>query len=99
MIPTMSSRRLASLRAALAFLRLHANASELELLHSWLDTWTGLGLVVVGVERQGLMLSLTHIAEAEWRAVFMGPTPCWRQRASGWRQRRGVRCRWLRGRR
>jgi hypothetical protein len=71
----MSSRRLASLRAALAFLRLHANAPELELLHRWLDTWTGLGQVVVGVERQGLMLSLTHIAEAEWRAVFMGPNP------------------------
>jgi hypothetical protein len=71
----MSSRRLASLRAALAFLRLHANAPELELLHRWLDTWTGLGRVVVGVERQGLMLSVTHIAEAEWRAVITGPNP------------------------
>jgi hypothetical protein len=33
--------------------------------------WTGLGLIVVGVERQALRLSLSHIAEGEWRAVFM----------------------------
>jgi len=25
----------------------------------------------VGVERQGLRFSLSHIAEGEWRAVFM----------------------------
>jgi len=36
-------------------------------LHRWLDTWTGLGLVVVGVERQGLRFSLSHIAEGECR--------------------------------
>jgi hypothetical protein len=45
------------------------------LLHSWLDTWTGLGLITVGVERQGYFLSLSHITEGEWRAVFMGPNP------------------------
>jgi hypothetical protein len=43
-----------------------------QLLHRWLDTWTGVGLVVVGVERQGLRFSLSHIAERSWRAVFMG---------------------------
>jgi hypothetical protein len=37
------------------------------MMHRWLDTWTGLGLIVVGVERQGLRLSLSHIAEGEWR--------------------------------
>jgi hypothetical protein len=26
----------------------------------------------VGVERQGLRFSLSHIAEDEWRATFMG---------------------------
>jgi hypothetical protein len=59
------------LRAALGFFQLPARAPELQMLHHWLDTWTGLGLVVVGVER-GLRFSLSHIAEDEWRAVFMG---------------------------
>jgi hypothetical protein len=71
----VSDRRLASLRAALAFLRLRTKAPELRMLHRWLDTWTGFGLIVVGVERQGLRLSLTHIADGEWWAVFMGPNP------------------------
>jgi hypothetical protein len=35
------------------------------------DTWTGLGLVVVVVERQGPRLSLSHIGEDEWRVYFM----------------------------
>jgi hypothetical protein len=64
-------RRLALLRAALGFLQLPPRAPELRLLHRWLDTWTGLGLVVVGVERQGLRFSMSHIAEGEWRARFM----------------------------
>jgi hypothetical protein len=41
--------RLATLRAALGFLQLSPRAPELRLLHLWLDSWTGLGLVVVGV--------------------------------------------------
>jgi hypothetical protein len=41
-------------------------------LHRWLDTGTGVGLITVGVERQGMRLSLGHIADKEWRAVFMG---------------------------
>jgi len=44
---------------------------RLALVHRWLDTWTGLGLVVVGVERQGPRLSLSHIGEDEWRVYFM----------------------------
>jgi hypothetical protein len=63
--------REAALRAALGFLQLPPRSPELRLLHRWLDTWTGLGLVVVGVERQGLRFSLIHIGENEWRAVFM----------------------------
>ena len=63
--------RLASLRAALGFLQLPPRAAELRLLHRWLDTWTGVGLIVVGVERQGLRFSLSHLAEGEWRAYFM----------------------------
>jgi hypothetical protein len=64
-------RRLELLRAALAFLQLRSKAPELTLLHRWLDTWAGVGLITVGVERQGYRLSLSHIAEGEWRARFM----------------------------
>jgi len=67
----LTAQRRANLRAALGFLRLPPRAPELRLLHRWLDTWTGLGLVVVGVERRGLRFSLSHIAEGEWGAYFM----------------------------
>ena len=59
------------LRAALGFLRCPPTEPELQLLHRWLDTWTGVWLITVSVERQGLRLSLSHIAEGEWRATFM----------------------------
>jgi hypothetical protein len=39
--------RLRNLRAALAFLRLPPTEPELQLLHRWLDTWTGVGLITV----------------------------------------------------
>ena len=44
----------------------------MQLLHRWLDSWEGVGLITVGVERRGLRLSLSHITEGEWRAQFMG---------------------------
>ena len=65
-------QRAANLRAALGFLKLTSSEPEVNLLHRWLDTWTGLGLITVGVERLGYFLSLTHIGEGEWRAQFMG---------------------------
>jgi hypothetical protein len=64
--------RLANLRAALGFLQLPPREPEVRLLHRWLDSWEGVGLITVGVERQGLRLSLSHITEGEWRCVFMG---------------------------
>jgi len=67
----MDEMRRRNLIAALGFLQLALRAPELRLLHRWLDTWTGLGLLVVGVERQGLRFSLSHIADDEWRATFM----------------------------
>jgi hypothetical protein len=42
------SNHLANLRAALALLRLPATERELQLLHRWLDSWTGVGLITVG---------------------------------------------------
>jgi len=34
--------RLGTLRATVGFLRLQAGGPELQLLHPWLDTWSGL---------------------------------------------------------
>jgi hypothetical protein len=62
-------RRRANLTAALGFLRLAPTESELRLLHRWLDTWSGVGLITVGVERLGPRLR-THLEENGWRASF-----------------------------
>jgi hypothetical protein len=69
-------RRLANLRAALGFLRVPATEPELRLLHRWLDTWEGVGLITVGVERQGYRLTLSRIAEGECGAQF-SMRPMW----------------------
>ena len=90
-------RRLALLRSALGFLQLKSKAPELTLLHRWLDTRTGVGLIAVGVERRGLRFSLSHVAEGEWRARFMSspmfapsgfgmaPTPWQAVQRAAWR--------------
>jgi hypothetical protein len=69
------SRR-AALTTALGFLQLPVSEPELRLLHRWLDTWAGVGLITVGVERLGYRLSLSHIADDEWRAQFSAH-PMW----------------------
>jgi hypothetical protein len=48
----VSDRRRATLRTALGFLQLPPRAPELRLLNQWLDTWTGGGLIAVGLHRQ-----------------------------------------------
>ena len=58
----MPPDRRALLVAALAFLQLPPRAPELRLLHSWLDSWTGVGLVVVGMERHGFKVSMRSVA-------------------------------------
>jgi hypothetical protein len=72
----VTDRRLPVLRAALGFLQLQPGEAELQMLHRWLDTRKGLGLVTVGVERLGYRLSLSHITEGEWRAQFSAH-PMW----------------------
>jgi hypothetical protein len=39
-------------------------------LRSWLDSWSGLGHVAVGMHRQGFDLQLTQYDERGWRATF-----------------------------
>jgi hypothetical protein len=55
---------------ALEAARLRTNAHPLPALHSWLDSWNGLGAVVVGMERQGYDASLHRYPEG-WRAAFL----------------------------
>ena len=44
---------------------------ELRVLHRWLDSWRGVGDVVMGMARQGWDLQLTEYDAAEhWRATF-----------------------------
>jgi hypothetical protein len=45
------------LRAALVAVLVKARAPELTLVHRWLDSWAGFGLVVVGMAHQGCDLS------------------------------------------
>ena len=42
----------------------------LHALRSWLDSWSGIGLVTVGMARQGYDLQLTRYDEKGWRATF-----------------------------
>jgi hypothetical protein len=87
----MTGHRLASLRAALGFLELPPGAPELRLLHRWLDSWVGVGLITAGVERLGYRLSLSHIAEGEWRSSLR--IRCGRRRVMASRRPRGRRSR------
>jgi hypothetical protein len=66
----VTSRRLTTLAAALGFLQLPPRAPELRLLHRWLDSWTGIGLIAVGLHRQGWDLQLTQYVDGNWRATF-----------------------------
>jgi hypothetical protein len=89
----MSERRLETLRAALGFLELPVRAPELRLLHRWLDNWMGVGMITVGVERFGYRLSLSHIADGEWRGAFSGHPlfALFAPLGFGWRRHRGGR--------
>jgi hypothetical protein len=66
----VSDRRRALLTAALGFTRLAPRTLELRLLHAWLATWAGVGLIVTGMARQGYRLHLTNIEDGVWRATF-----------------------------
>ena len=58
------------LRAALAAVLVPGSAPELRLMHDWLDSWSGLGLVVAGMTHQGWDVQLTAYAARDWRANF-----------------------------
>jgi hypothetical protein len=68
----------------------------LHALRTWLDSWSGLGAVVVGMAHQGYDLQLTRYDDRGWRATFYttgmehSPTSATAPRGSA---RRGTR-RW-----
>ncbi len=39
-------------------------------LRTWLDSWTGIGHIAVGMHRQGYDLQLTQYDDRGWRATF-----------------------------
>jgi hypothetical protein len=43
---------------------------ELALVHRWLNSWAGIGLVVVGMAHQGYQVSFGGHGTARWIAVF-----------------------------
>ena len=69
---SVSSDRRALLTAALGFLQLPPRAPELRLLHRWLDSWSGIGHVVVGMERMGFRVSIKKYGHGDgsWVAQF-----------------------------
>ena len=60
------------LRAALGFAGLPRPSYDraLHALRAWLDCWSGIGHVVVGMARQGYDLQLTRYDARGWRATF-----------------------------
>jgi hypothetical protein len=64
--------RAGNLRAALDFagLRTAPRHPALAALHGWLDSWRGVGDIVVGMHRQGKDVQLTQDDERGWRPTF-----------------------------
>ncbi len=66
--PGPERRRRALLVAALAALRVRN--TELRLVHTLLDSWRGIGLIVVGMAWHGFQVSLGDHGSGQWIAVF-----------------------------
>src|ERR1700704_656381 len=66
----MSDRLGRLLLVALEATRVNADAPVLAALHSWLDSWRGIGAVERGMAGQGFDLQLTRYDNRGWRATF-----------------------------
>jgi hypothetical protein len=60
------------LRAAVGFAGCSMRSYDRALwaLRTWLDSWSGVGHVAVGMHRQGFDLQLTQYDDRGWRATF-----------------------------
>ena len=66
----MADHRRALLVAALAAVRVKGREPELAAVHAWLDSWSSLGLVIIGMQRHGYDVTLTRDRNG-WRATFL----------------------------
>ena len=66
----LSPQSLRNLKAALGFAQLRSSAPELQLVRRWLDSWRGIGDIVVGMHRAGWDAQLTQYGDGCWRATF-----------------------------
>ena len=68
----MSDQRGRLLAAALGFARcsMPSHDRALHALRTWLDSWSGIGRIAVGMARQGFDLQLTRYDDRGWRATF-----------------------------
>lgn len=62
-------RSRANLAAAVAATLVPGHAPELALVHRWLDSWSGLGLIVDGMRRQGYAPQFRQYPQG-WRVNF-----------------------------
>lgn len=58
-------RRRTLLTAALGFLQIWEQPPEVAPLRRWLDSWTGVGIVVEGMARHGFVVALARPGDAE----------------------------------
>ena len=58
------------LRAALAAVLVPYNAPEQRLVRAWLDSWSGIGLIIVGMSHQGFTVSVGEHGVGRLIAVF-----------------------------
>ncbi len=61
-----------ALYAALGFCQIADGPAfpEVTALKRWLSTWSGLGHVVVGMQRQGYAVTLRKLPDDGWNAIF-----------------------------
>lgn len=71
------AQRRALLVAALAAARVQVadRPPVLQALHRWLDSWPGLGAVVVGMCRQGFDVDLMSVGPDRRQATFLATNP------------------------
>jgi hypothetical protein len=68
--PEARGRRPLCAALAAVLVRDEDNAPEPALVHEWLNSWSGIGLIIAGMTHQGWDVQLTAYAARDWRANF-----------------------------